>query len=48
MENVGELLNVAKEFEAQQGDDGDQSLSAFLENVSLVSDIDSWKTAPTP
>ena len=40
VENVGELLNVAKEFEAQQGDEGDHSLSAFLENVSLVSDID--------
>ncbi|MBV9852719.1 MAG: UvrD-helicase domain-containing protein [Armatimonadetes bacterium] len=40
VENVGELLNVAKEFEDQQGDDGDRSLAAFLENVSLVSDID--------
>ena len=41
MENVGELLSVAKEFETQQGDEGDKSLSAFLENVSLVSDVDS-------
>ena len=41
VENVGELLNVAKEFESQAGDEGDRSLSAFLENVSLVSDIDS-------
>ena len=40
VENVGELVNVAKEFEAQQGDDGDKSLTMFLENVSLVSDID--------
>ena len=41
VENVGELVTVAKEFEAQQGDDGDKSLSAFLETVSLVADIDS-------
>ena len=41
VENVGELLNVAKEFETQQGDEGNRSLSAFLENVSLVSDVDS-------
>ncbi len=43
VENVGELLSVAKEFEAQAGDDpdADRSLSAFLENVSLVSDVDS-------
>ena len=42
VENVGELISVAKEFEQQQsGEDGNPSLSAFLENVSLVSDIDS-------
>ncbi len=41
VENVGELVTVAKEFEAQQGEDGDKSLSAFLETVSLVADIDS-------
>jgi len=40
VENVGELLSVAKEFEDQAGDEGDKSLTAFLENVSLVSDID--------
>jgi DNA helicase-2/ATP-dependent DNA helicase PcrA len=38
LENVGELLNVTTEFEAQT----DQpTLSGFLEQVSLVSDIDS-------
>ena len=41
VENVGELVTVAKEFEVQQGDEGDKSLSAFLETVSLVADIDS-------
>ena len=41
VENVGELVTVAKEFEAQQGEEGDKSLSAFLETVSLVADIDS-------
>ena len=41
VENVGELLSVAKEFEIQAGEEGDKSLTAFLENVSLVSDVDS-------
>ena len=41
VENVGELVTVAKEFEVQQGDEGDKSLLAFLETVSLVADIDS-------
>ena len=40
VENVGELLSVAKEFEAQAGEDGDKSLTVFLENVSLVSEVD--------
>ncbi len=39
-DNVGELLSVAKAFEAQAGDDGDKSLTAYLEHVSLVSDLD--------
>ncbi len=46
VENVGEMLSVAKEFEAQpaeagEGEEADKSLAKFLENVSLVSDIDS-------
>jgi DNA helicase-2/ATP-dependent DNA helicase PcrA len=45
VENVGELVSVAKEFEMQasvgEGEEGDKSLGKFLENVSLVSDIDS-------
>ncbi len=46
VENVGELLSVAKEFEAQpaeagEGEEADKSLAKFLENVSLISDIDS-------
>jgi DNA helicase-2/ATP-dependent DNA helicase PcrA len=40
VENVGELVSVAKDFEAGGGDDGDISLSAFLEQISLVADID--------
>ena len=43
-ENVGELLSVAKEFEQQAGEDGDKSLTAFLENVSLVADADTMET----
>jgi len=38
LENVKELLSVTKEFEAQTDT---PTLSAFLEQVSLVSDIDS-------
>ena len=45
VENVGELISVAKEFEQQpssgEGEENDKSLGKFLENVSLVSDIDS-------
>lgn len=41
VENIGELLSVAGEFEAQASDDADRSLTAFLENVALVSDVDS-------
>jgi superfamily I DNA/RNA helicase len=37
IENIKELISVALEFEAQNED---QSLEAFLSNVSLVSDID--------
>ena len=40
VENVGELVSVATEFEQQAGDEGDKSLTAFLENVALVSDLD--------
>ena len=44
VENVGELLSVATEFEDRAakatGEDADASLGKFLENVSLVSDID--------
>jgi len=49
VENVGELLSVAKEFEQQasegDGEAGDKSLGKFLENVSLVSDVDSLEDA---
>jgi DNA helicase-2/ATP-dependent DNA helicase PcrA len=41
VENIGELVSVAKEFEVQAGEEGDKSLLAFLENVSLVADVDS-------
>ena len=49
VENVGELLSVAKEFEDRaakaEGEDADASLGKFLENVSLVSDADSLEDA---
>lgn len=42
VENLGELVNVAREFESQpEGEDLDFTLTGFLENVSLVADIDS-------
>jgi DNA helicase-2/ATP-dependent DNA helicase PcrA len=40
IENVEELLSVARSFEREGGEEGDVSLSAFLESVALVSDID--------
>jgi DNA helicase-2/ATP-dependent DNA helicase PcrA len=39
-ENVEELLSVARTFEKEGGDEGDVSLAAFLEGVSLASDVD--------
>ena len=42
LENVKELLSVTKEFEAQTDS---PTLGAFLEQVSLVSDIDSLDTS---
>jgi DNA helicase II / ATP-dependent DNA helicase PcrA len=40
-ENIGELLSVAKEFEQMAETEEDRSLLKFLENVSLVADVDS-------
>jgi DNA helicase II / ATP-dependent DNA helicase PcrA len=40
-ENVEELISVAKAFEALPDEESDHTLAAFLENVALVSDIDS-------
>jgi DNA helicase-2/ATP-dependent DNA helicase PcrA len=40
LENLKELLSVAKEFELTH-EDG--TLEAFLEEISLISDIDNWK-----
>jgi DNA helicase-2/ATP-dependent DNA helicase PcrA len=39
-ENVGELISVAKEFELGAETEEDRSLTKFLENVSLVADVD--------
>ncbi|RJP70776.1 MAG: ATP-dependent DNA helicase PcrA [Candidatus Abyssobacteria bacterium SURF_17] len=39
LENLDELLSAAAEFEEAAGD---SSLDAFLENVSLKTDIDEW------
>lgn len=40
LENIQELFTVAQEFAEQNPDRA--SLAAFLENVSLVSDLDQW------
>jgi DNA helicase-2/ATP-dependent DNA helicase PcrA len=39
-DNVGELMSVAKEFELSAEADEDRTLTKFLENVSLVADVD--------
>ncbi|BDI29040.1 DNA helicase [Capsulimonas corticalis] len=41
IENVRELLTVAHAFEEQTAEPEDRTLSMFLENVALVSDLDS-------
>ncbi|MCL2399184.1 MAG: UvrD-helicase domain-containing protein [Defluviitaleaceae bacterium] len=40
--NVQELVAKAYEFEASKAEDQDRSLSAFLEEVALVADIDNY------
>jgi len=42
VDNVKELVSKAYEFEASKGDDEDKSLSAFLEEIALVADIDGY------
>lgn len=39
-ENLGELLNVAKDFQEEQPEGG---LPEFLEKVALVNDVDTWE-----
>lgn len=39
-ENIGELISVAKEFELNAETEEDCTLSKFLEDVSLVADVD--------
>ena len=44
LENVGELVTAAQEFtEETDWSDEEDLLSAFLDHVSLVSDIDEWR-----
>ena len=40
-ENIRELLSATKEFEAEAEDDEGRNLRAFLEQVSLISDMES-------
>jgi DNA helicase-2/ATP-dependent DNA helicase PcrA len=40
LENLQELINVAQEFETASGMEG---LEAFLQHMSLIADIDTWK-----
>ncbi len=40
IENLEELVGVAREFAAARGADGDASLSTFLQEISLYSDSD--------
>ncbi len=43
-ENVKELLSSAREYDAEHPDDG--SLPGFLEDVSLIADVDRWDQSP--
>jgi len=43
IENVQELAAKAFEFEAARSEDEERSLSAFLEDVALVADIDNYQ-----
>lgn len=42
LENLAELISVAREFEQTATSDQDATLIAFLEQVSLVADVDSY------
>ncbi|RMG62961.1 MAG: hypothetical protein D6715_11775 [Calditrichaeota bacterium] len=42
VENINELLNSMAQFVDERPDPVDQTLAAFLEEVSLVTDIDNW------
>jgi len=39
-DNIGELVSVAREFELSAETEDERTLSKFLENVSLVADVD--------
>ncbi len=43
LENIRELLSATQEFEAEAEDDEGRSLRAFLEQVSLITEIDTAK-----
>jgi DNA helicase-2/ATP-dependent DNA helicase PcrA len=43
LENIRELLSATQEFEAEAEDDDGRSLRAFLEQVSLITEIDTAK-----
>src|SRR5207237_6169734 len=40
IENLEELVNVAAEYDAGVGEDGERSLAEFLQQVALVADAD--------
>lgn len=40
LENVAELINSMKEFELTQDDDSDRTLTAYLQEVALYSNVD--------
>lgn len=40
VDNLGELENIAREFEAQAAEDDEVTLASFLERISLVADAD--------
>lgn len=43
LENVSELVNTMREYEAQQIDDGDMTLAGYLQEVALYSNMDTGR-----
>ncbi|MDR1539315.1 MAG: UvrD-helicase domain-containing protein [Clostridiales bacterium] len=43
LENISSFVSMAAEFSSREADESEKTLGAFLEGVSLVADVDSYK-----